>query len=225
VGDYAAVTLSKYPGSDTPLDAGDLTPDFLGNLPVSTVYDRTLPATDGAKYSYRVKAVKGTDTQYKTASSQPTVNAKTYIRGSISVAAKGGVTPAPAAVGNTTYAITPEITYKDALQTGDKLVLYWVRGDYEIYRNGPYLETNKVEFTKAQLEAGTAQTLTVPANTNTGEYLYVQAYLVFADGTRQNVQQYASFSWNYSSWSYTGGIAELDSYGSSTQVYYAKLDY
>jgi hypothetical protein len=232
VGAYAAVTLSKSSDTDTALVAGDLTPDCLGNLPVSYVYDRTLPITDGAKYSYRVKAVKGTDTQYKTTSTV-SVNAKNYIQGSISVATRGGVEPSAGATGNTTYSITP-YAYKGLLQTGDKLVLYWLKGNEDSYRNGPYLETNKVEFTKAELEAstatstGTAKTLTVPADTSTGAYLYVQAYLVFADGTTRNVSSNGSFRWD--AYSPSTGIENVSSYdnyssGSYTQVYYAKLNY
>jgi hypothetical protein len=225
---YVAITLSKDSGTDTPLADGALTPDILGNLPLSYVYDRTIPLTDGAKYSYRVKAVKGADTQYKTASSQATVNVKTYIQGNIFVASK------TVSASNSIYAITPSLTYKGALQTGDKLVLYWLTSNNSsAYQTGPYLEANKVEFTKDNLEAASivAKNITIPT-ASLESYVFVQAYLVYADGTTQNVSQYSSynlsFSWeNANAYGYTGGISSVSGYSSSsgTYLYYAKLDY
>ncbi|MDR1074517.1 MAG: hypothetical protein LBL45_12760 [Treponema sp.] len=190
-GDYAAVTLSKPADNGyTAATPGDLTTDHLGNLKVS-LSDRTLPATAGY-YVYRVKAVKGDATQYKSKdgyflSVDPQEIVAQTIR--ISVGTKDTAT-----AGVTNYAVTPSIYYKNILPSDGKLVIYWVKGDYTSYQSGKY--SNKIEFTKAELEAATvtSKTISVP-DTATGDLtyysVYAQAYVEFADGVRNNIS-----TWN-----------------------------
>ncbi|MDR0707766.1 MAG: hypothetical protein LBF60_07820 [Treponema sp.] len=211
-GEYAPVTLSKQVNGDyTAAAADDLTPDHLGN--VGSFYDRTLPAEAGY-YVYRVKAVKGDTTQYKPKngsllSVEPTQYASNIVH--IRVAAKDAAT-----AGVTKYAVTPSLDYKNILPDGVKLVIYWVKGNYDSYRYGKY--SNSIEFTKAELEAATVapKSIDVPDAGN-GQNVYAQAYLEAADGTRKNL---SSSSWS-DSWD--DGIADTDYYNDF--IYYAQFDY
>ncbi|MDR1219015.1 MAG: hypothetical protein LBK73_05330 [Treponema sp.] len=218
-GDYAAVTLSKPADNGyIAATAGDLTTDHLGNLKVS-LYDRTLPAETGY-YVYRVKAVKGDATQYKSKdgyflSVDPQEIAAQTIR--ISVGAKNTAT-----AGVTNYAVTPSIYYKNILPSDGKLVIYWVKGNsYDnSYQSGKY--NDKIEFTKAELEAATVtpKTISVPdAATSDLTYysVYAQAYVEFADGVRKNI----------SNWNYGGGLSNTNSYTDSNNNYirYAQFVY
>jgi hypothetical protein len=177
-GTYAAVaTLYKESSCTTALTAADLTADVLGLLP--TVYDK-LSLTAG-KYKYRVKATKqGVTSQTREISSTITVDPRNYASVSISIGAATGTD-------TKTYAVTPSLTYKNTLQTGDKLVIYYVKGASGVYQTGPYAAG--VEFTKAELEAEPveAKNLVIPKTANDSA-AYAQAYLVFADGRApQNV--------------------------------------
>ena len=73
------------------------------------------------------------------------------------------------------------------MQTGDKLVIYYVKGAYGVYQTGPY--TQGVEFSKAELEAATAKSLVISKATG-DSYAYVKAHIVLADGSRQNASGY-----------------------------------
>jgi hypothetical protein len=183
-GTYAAVTLSKSSGSASAPTAAELTADFLGNLPISTVslYDRGVPKTPGA-YKYRLKATKSGKTQYLEQAYTVTVNPRSLVSSwlSLSVGAQNNAT-----TGHTKYAVTPSITCKDVLQTGDEVVVYFIAGTSStIGANGPYQESNKLEFSKTQIEAATAQDLNVPHGSNT--YAYIRAYLVTAEGDRTDI--------------------------------------
>ncbi|MDR2445873.1 MAG: hypothetical protein LBD58_01065 [Treponema sp.] len=212
-GDYATVTLSKLVNADyTAATADDLTPDHLGN--VGNFYDRTLPAEAGF-YVYRIKAVKGGTTQYRPKDGVLlSVDPKQYVSNivEISVAAKD-----VAAAGVTKYAVTPSLDYKNILPDGSKLVIYWVKGDYSSYQYGKY--SNTIEFSKAELEAATVapKSIDVP-DAGTGSYVYAQAYLEFADGTRKSLS-----SWNV----WADGIYTTSSYYDSNDnyIFYAQFDY
>jgi hypothetical protein len=214
-GTYAAVgALYTSAASDAAvLTAANLTADVLGNLKYSTVYDKSLPAASG-KYKYRVKAVKGDVTQTKEISSSVTVDPHSQLSGSsISIT----VVTTDSTTGAKTYAVTPSLTPKGALQTGDKLVIYYVKSasSDDVYKTGPY--TQGVEFSKDGLEAASVtENLVIPKATDDA-YAYVQAYFVFADGSRQNVTQYISE---------TGGVSNVSNYSvDSDQIYYATLNY
>jgi hypothetical protein len=129
---------------------------------------------------------------------------------------------AAAGTNTQTYAVTPSVSYKGALQTGDKLVFYYVKGDSSgyLYQTGPYGKAS-IEFSKADIEALTVtpKTLVVPkAATDAGASAFVQAYIEFADGTTQNV----------STWTgggvYNTGTYYPDGY-SGPSIYYAQLNY
>jgi hypothetical protein len=210
-GAYTPVTLSKGTAANAPaVSAADLTADFLGNMPVSYVYDRTLPETAGY-YKYQVTATKGAASQKK--ERLVGVDPHDYISGQISVASK--VTNGS----NSEFSVTPSLYYKNALQTGDQFVLYYVSSssNQNIYQTGPYTATASITFTKAELEAATIQSkkITVPA-ANT--YVFVQAYIEFANGTRENVPS--------SGWNYSGGISTISGYynTSGDYIYYARLN-
>ncbi|GHV28042.1 hypothetical protein AGMMS4952_10810 [Spirochaetia bacterium] len=211
-GTYAPVTISSNRYDDI---AVTFTVDVLGNILPSTVYDRGL-TTDVAEYKYRLTAVRESQTQYKEQNSTLEVNPRDSIYGDITVGAGSPIT------GGTGYQVTPSLDYTDALQTGDKLVLYWVNGNSNSYQNGPYLDAN-IEFSKAELEAATIVPKTLSV-TGTGSDAYVQAYLVFADGTRKNVEQYYNYHWNGTG---SPGIQYVGGYSisGSPLIYYAKLYY
>jgi hypothetical protein len=212
-GTYDEVTLSTTGATATALPTGALTADVLGNLPVtamSPVYDRGLPATAG-KYQYRIKAVKGSVTQTKEIST--TVTASTYSAissSSISIATATGTD-------TKTYAVTPALSPKGALQAGDKLVFYYVKGASGVYETGPY--TKSIEFTKADLEATTvtAKNLVITKGTD-DDAAYVQAYIEFADGSKRSVSSNITVS---------GGVSGTTYYtdGSGNSIYYATLEY
>jgi hypothetical protein len=116
------------------------------------------------------------------------------------------------------------LDYKNALQTGDKLVLYYVSSstNSQIYQTGPYTAANSITFSKADLEAAApiaAKKITVPA-ANT--YVYVQAYLEYANGQRVNVT--SPYNNNYT-WSYSPGISAIDYYYFGVSyIYYAAFN-
>jgi hypothetical protein len=121
---------------------------------------------------------------------------------------------------NSTYSVKPLTNYKGLLQANDKVVLYQVIGDYYSYTTGPYVAAS-VSFSKAELEAGTAKTLTVVKN-GTGanyKYLYVQAYLEHADGTKECFNQWGNLYWDYNSSSI------IDYKNTHSGQHHAQLDY
>jgi hypothetical protein len=199
---YQAVTLYKSSTGTTTWATGDWTADALGNLPVTGGYDRILSPAAGT-YRYRVKAVKaGIDAQYK--SFEVEADPYEYLT-ILSVSIGDKETEGT----NFKYAVTPSVFLKGVLQEGDKVVIYAVKGVAGSYQSGPYAKA--VEFTKAQLEAGTAQDLVLA---NDGDAAFVQAYLELADGTKEPISRYsiegviiASYSVNYN------------------DIYYGILDY
>jgi hypothetical protein len=219
--DYVAVILSKDLGTDTAIvdaDFNSLRPDLLGNPGSNSLYlyDRKLPAKAGS-YRYRVKAEKGTGasavTQYEEGGSV-TVDPAEYAARIITLA----VTKDTVVNNVQPYTVTPSITYNNLLPTGAKLVIYWVKSDSSnSYQDGRY--DNKIEFTKAELEATTvtAKTINVPTTGDvayTTYYVYAQAWLEFTDGTKKNI----SYSWS--------GVDRVGSYGSyPNYTYYAKFNY
>jgi hypothetical protein len=218
-GTYVGVSVYKGPSATdtTALGTADLTADILGNLPNSTVYDKSLPAA-GGKFKYQIKATKGTVTQTKETS---IVTADPREFGSSLSISFGAATPGTNAQ---TYSVTPALSPKGVMQAGDRLVIYYVKGDYSLQpQNGPY--TQGVEFSKAELEAATvaSKTLTIPKGDD-DTVVYVQAYVVFADDAGRANR-------NVSSNSFGGGVNSVSyyqvpgEYGNYTHIYYAVLDY
>jgi hypothetical protein len=155
-----------------------LTADVLGNLKHSSVYDNNLPATHGKFYRYRVIAKKAEETQEKEFGFV-NVNLRRYSGLSVNV---GTPTPEGSSPNFTQkYSVTPSVSVKNALQTGDKLVFYYVKGDYNAYQTGPY--TRSIEFSKAELEAATpaAKILAIPKVVGTDNDAYV-VVRIEADG-------------------------------------------
>jgi hypothetical protein len=204
-GAYAAVTLSSTSTIATALPTGALIADVLGYVPVTgvnysgDVYDRDLPAADG-KFRYRIKAVKGAVTQTQDlpesyySSSPVTVTADPYNAiSSVSITIAAATTDG---TGTKTYAVTPRLAPKGVLQTGDKLVFYYVKGAADsAHTTGPYAKGP--EFSKAELEAATVapQNLViakVTAGASPDAYAYVQAYIEQASGQRTNISSYIS---------------------------------
>ncbi|MDR2482348.1 MAG: hypothetical protein LBD08_01810 [Treponema sp.] len=187
-GTYTPVTVSKLEG--TKLDG---TIEALGQTPAfSTVYDRTVPSA-GDKYVYRIKASKdGVDKYFPNPiGTSVSVNPRDFIGSSKSISIGGSSATGTGADRELRYTITPSaLTYKGALQEGDKLVVYWAKSDGVLdYENGIWLDTQKVEFDKTALEASTpaGKPLVVPytsteATANVG--VYVQAFLETASGKK-----------------------------------------
>jgi hypothetical protein len=191
--DIAPLKQSTTGSGYIALAAGDLTPDILGNLPLATVYDE-INSTAAIKYRYRVAAQESGKTEYRTSTSLVELNTKYVANASLSV---GANTPNGT---NSTFSITPSNIYKGALQAGDKLELHYVASSASnAYQNGPY--QSGVVFSNTELEAGTAKILTVPANSSYNN-LYVQAYLIFADGTRTNISNIYGSGGNVSTGNY-----------------------
>jgi hypothetical protein len=86
---------------------------------------------------------------------------------------------------NNAYSVTPSFGYKGILGAADKLVVYYMTGSSP--SQGPYAAA--LSFTKAELEAATVtpKTLTIFKATSAYNSAYVQAWLEFADGTKENV--------------------------------------
>jgi hypothetical protein len=213
-GTYAAVSVYKNTSATAALGTADLTADVLGNLPNSTVYDKSVPVA-GGKFKYRIKATKGTVTKTKEIYDVVTIDPRNYANLSITMGA-----PTAATGNSTTYSVTPSI-FKGALQADDKLVIYYVKGSSSYgYQNGPYVKG--LEFSKTELEAATvtSKTLTIPGPTIANGYVFVQAYIEPAGGTvRQNVNP-----WSYSD----AGVSSSNSYYQSSindYIYYAELNY
>ena len=234
IGAYATVQLKQWnstSGNYEDINFANFLPDFLGHPAASpSGYDRSLSAAAGT-YQYRIKAVKGDATAYGTDDydSRVTVNPRQEIRGTIEV------TPSSISGADRTYQVKPYITvvgYKNALQTGDKLVVYWISSpSSDGYQTGPWVAAQKLEFTKADLEADTVtgKTLTIPYTA--GNYVFAQAYLEYADGTRGDVRigYNGNFTWSYygsSSGAFAGG-GEYEVYSGSNSVhhYYVRLAY
>ncbi|MDR0554558.1 MAG: hypothetical protein LBG76_07160 [Treponema sp.] len=203
-GAWTAISLKAESAGDTALPG----PDALGNLPAYG-YDQNVPS--GA-YKYRIKAEKaGQSPQYKT-SSTVTVDKTAFINGYISM-------NSPVTSGSlTTYAVAPYFSQiKGALAEGDKLVIYWSTTS----RSSDY--NNKIEFTKAELEAATVQPKNLSVNVNSSAYnRYAQAYIETAAGERRNVSD-SGFYWssgggNYSPQNYWNEATEQ-------YIYYVQLYY
>jgi len=208
-GNYTGITLKKYNGSDyVDIAPGELI--TLAVMPIPSVFDE-IYSTTTASYFYRIKAVKGTNTQYRT-SSVVSFNPANYISGSLTVAV-GSIGDS-----NTSYEITPSVNYKGILQANDKLVLcYRIANSY----SGIYQDS--ISFSKTELEAGTAKNLIVRNRNEDGSdsnnKLYVQAYIVTANGFSN------TFSWNSSPGiTSTGSYTDYTASGGRT-VYYALFDW
>jgi len=178
--DYQAITV--YTSNAAGAAAATLTPDVLGHI-ADTVYDKGLPAKK-AYYSYRFKAVKDgiTDYSYRNLSVDPAGNFNTYFYFTIVKDDSDAAT--------TKYAFTPNLSYTGILQSGDKVVVYSkISAEYSSGYFTEKYEVSSVSFTQAEIDAFTPapKTLSVPKNPGT-RYLYVQAYLEKADGTRQSAQ-------------------------------------
>jgi hypothetical protein len=208
-GAYADVDL--YDSFMTTAKRIDLTFDDLGNpsmssLLYSTLYDK-LPFEE-ADYQYRIKAVKGSQVEYKTSGNSAVyIRYSSYVDASIYVSVNGA---------KDVFAFTPSITYRNMLKEGDKLVVYHVIRNDETYQTGPFMEDNTISFNKAELDRATVNTksLSITANNTPPDekYLYVQAYIVFADGTRKGVS-----SWN--------GAGLYSFVGQTNGNYIYQLDY
>jgi hypothetical protein len=180
VGTYAGISVYQNAGDTTALT---LTADILGNLQ-NPVYDNSLPAVHGKSYKYRIIATKGSATQEREFSNSVKVDLRDYAYLSVNITGptQSGTTPNFMQ----TYSVTPSLSgVKNALQTGDKLVFYYVKGTNSwysnIYQNGPY--TKSIEFSKAELEAGTAKDLAIPKVDGTDTDAYVVVRLEYADGS------------------------------------------
>ena len=229
VGAYAS------PGGLANINFANFLPDFLGHPAASPEFTDTLPATPGI-YQYRIKAVKDGVTVYGTDDSsynysRVSVNPRQEIQGTIAVAAT--------TIDGTDrkYQVKPRLTdssYKNALQTGDKLVVYWISSPNSSgYQTGPWAASQKIEFNKAELEVDepTGKQLTIPYTA--GNYVFAQAYLEYADGTRADVRFSGGgngFKWDYSQGSPSGAFVggtqySVSSGGGYVQHYYVQLLY
>jgi hypothetical protein len=209
-GAFTDVTLYTAPADNylgVPVTAMDITPDIFGNIPlvsqtgvIGRAYERSLTNKD-AVYQYRVKAVKGGVTEYLTSSYINVSPGSPYI--SMQVVREN----------STTYTFIPSVYNRNRFADGDKLVIYFVKGLFNAYRTGPYTEANSITFTKAELEglsiSGKLQTFPPYA---TDQYIYAQAYLVHADGSRDPIQ---------GGWSGTGYWGSYSNNGQThRQLYY-----
>jgi hypothetical protein len=187
-GAYADVELWDGPtNTDKRIE---LTFDDLGNpsmssLLYSTLYDK-LPFEE-ADYQYRIKAVKGSQVEYKTSGDSAVyINYSSYVDASISVSVNGT---------KDVFGFTPSIPYRNMLKDGDKLVVYHVIRDDETFKTGPFMEDSTISFNKTELERATVNTKSLSITANSlppdEKYLYVQAYIVFADGTRKGVSSWS----------------------------------
>ena len=222
-GAYTAVTPQKRKPNTTPVAYEDAAINEVNGgidavgTPQSgpTLYDRAFIEDTAAAgtYRYRINAVKGTETpKYLESQSsygqvsyfEVTIGSVAYIQGQISVSAPQDIPDDGSALTGKKYTITPSLTYKGALQTGDKLVVYWLKANNSYdFRYGPWNADNKVEFTKTDLEAASiaTQDITVPfiESDEYNAYIFAQAFIVLNDGTRISVQNWSNYSWNTSS--------------------------
>jgi hypothetical protein len=214
-GDYASFRLSRNGNTQESVVSGDLTADILGNLPVSTVYDRSLDLRDGESYKYRVIATKGDRTQRREAANFITIDSRDYFWVNVSIN-----NPTP---GTNTQAYEVSIPYviKDALKVGDAVVVYYVKGNpANLYQTGPYEEF--VRFTKEDLDRSggvTPKTVTIAKLTSApaDNYAFVQAYVEYADGRpRRDLAQ--------SNLTVAGGTPNSYTSGGST-IWYYQLNY
>jgi hypothetical protein len=224
-GVYAAVTpLSRVSGTQESLGSGDLTADILGNLPVSTVYDRSLK--DGENYKYRVVATKEGRTQTREASNFVTIDSREYFRTSISFSnPTNGLAADGTTVISRKYTVSISYAIRGALKEGDALVVYYVKGNGISAQSGPYGEL--VKFTVGDLEKTSGgypaiepkdvaiSKLTTGSSPDNAAY--VQVYIEYADGRpRENITN------NYLQTG--GGVSSKSSYGSPS-VWYGALAY
>ena len=156
--------------------------DDRGNLKEQTVYDRTLTLKND-KVQYRIKAVKDKAVSY-IESSLITIDLAAYAAPIITVAAK--TTSGTNDVFKISASVSAEGLLKDA--DNDKLVIFWVTGNSNAYKTGPYTTSNSVTFTKADLELFTPkekEDLKVPTTKPAGvSLLFIQAYLE-VDGVKK----------------------------------------
>ena len=223
-GTYAPVAVSKQNPDETYTSTGVtistlLEKDALDQPKNSTLYDTAI--TPGT-FTYRIKAVNGTETKYLPSTSNSnvivTIDPLNYVSGQISIGAPTEV--GTGASRKLEYTITPSPSlYKNALQANDKLVVYWATSSNSNgYLQGIYTAANSKTFNKTQLEAGTAQSIEVPYTAASYDYVFVVAYLETASGKKIYVAASmgggnANYTWN-SSWGSdpTNGIYTVVSY-------------
>jgi hypothetical protein len=93
-----------------------------------------------------------------------------------------------------------------------------VKGGFYSYQNGKY--SASIEFSKSELEAAPVESKSIDVPVaGADSYVFAQAYLEFADGTRKNISR-----WNWSG----GGISNMASYqdpNNNNSINYAQFDY
>jgi hypothetical protein len=215
VGEYADISVYGASGSTVKLGTDDLTADVLGNLQYSQVWDNSLPATHGKSYKYRMVAKKGDATQEREYGGSVDVDLRNYaiVNVNIGQVASAGVSPNL----TQTYSVTSSVTVKNTLQTGDKLVFYYVKGQDSdgIAQKGPYAKI--IEFSKAELEAAipSSKNLVIPKLDGTDTEAYVVIRLEYADGTLDDV----SSVWD------VGNSSSIFGNGNSGNLYYQLPNY
>jgi hypothetical protein len=179
------VTNTDYTNSYPPVT---LDRDVLGNFSAMQVYDRSLPL-EKKTYRYRIKAVKDGITDYVGSYSNQKWISVTIDDpyNSLNLGLSVGTKITNDTID--TFKITPSyINYRGILQTGDQVVLYWIRGNSNAYSNG-YSAANSISFSKTEIEATApaAKDLIVTSPAYNNGYLFVQAWLERADGEKSQI--------------------------------------
>ena len=236
-GTYAAVAVSKLNPDGTYTSTGVtistlLEKDALDQPKNSTLYDTAI--TPGT-FTYRIKAVNGTQTKYLPSTSNSnvivTIDPLNYVSGQISIGAPTEV--GTGASRKLEYTITPSPSfYKNALQANDKLVVYWATSSNSNgYLQGIYTAANSKTFNKTQLEAGTAQSIQVPYILTSYDNVFVVAYLETASDKKIYVESSSmgggggssNYTWNWNQFGGdpANGIQNVTSYSINNELRYA----
>jgi len=221
-GAYADVTLySSSTGTDSSvISVTSVTTDIFSNPSrIIQLYDR-LPVTE-TNYLYRLKATKGSQTEYKVSDDPIYINYSDLLEVATIELRKWSST-------STRFTVATGINYRNLLKEGDKVVVYYIKErGIDSYKTGIFSTDKSVTFTKADLDKAeevglvekdliTGLSLDNDGTDETKYWIYAQAWLEFANGKKKQV---ANSEWNpitggaiYGSASYNGQVLTIFGY-------------
>jgi hypothetical protein len=168
-------------GTERPVE-GTVTPNFLGNGSLTDTIT-TLPVKTAEAYHYRIEASKDGKTRNETTGMViiPALRSATTLTGI-------AVDVATGAEKTRTFSMTPSrLDCTNALQAGDKLVIYAATAPlYTPNASDPTTYVEALSFSKDELAAVLVVAKPTAAITyDAAKSVYIQAWLVYADGTRK----------------------------------------
>jgi len=152
------------------------------------VYDRGIPVEEGI-WVYRIKAVRDGITDYSITTETEfdfweILKDSRWGEFDVNVSATYDAT-------NTTYKIQPSLDryYQNMLKEGDKLVVYYIRGNLAAAYFGPWTTDKSVSFSKSDLSGATitSQSFSVPNASGAANSLFIQVYLESPNRENQNI--------------------------------------